>query len=255
MGRRGVTVADERRWVFNRLARDYPQRPAYPGALVRRLLQIAGGPAAAVADLGAGTGHLALPLAAGGARVYAIEPARAMLRALEAGLDARFAKSVTTVHAAAERTGLADGACDLVLVADALQWMDGERAGREAARIIRPGGALAVVEAQLGGTPFLRALSALVAEANFKARPAPAGRLSQLFATAGFRRLSTERFGHSERLEPQRLDAVLRSLSFVGPALGPDRLEALLDGARRLARAHGGAIWEREISLTWGRKT
>jgi SAM-dependent methyltransferase len=253
MGRRGITIADERRWVFNRLAGDYQNRPAYPEALVSRLLEIAGGPGAAVADLGAGTGHLALPLAAGGARVFAVEPARVMLRALQAGLNARCAQAVTAVHAPAERTGLAKGCCDLVLLADALQWVDGERTGREAARILGPGGTLAVVEANLADTPFMRSLSALVAEANFKARPAPAGRRSHLFAAAGVRGLSTERFAHAERLAPGRFDAVLRSLTFVGPALGPDRLAALLDGARRLAEVHGGAVWVRDISLTWGR--
>ncbi len=251
MGRRGILVSDDASWVFNRLAAHYPARPGYPEALWRRLLEIAGGPGPIVADMGAGTGHLALPLAAGGARVFAVEPARAMLRALEA----RRTPAVVPVHAAAERTGLAGGRCDLVLVADALQWMNAEQAGREAARILRPGGALAVVEARLADTPFLHALSALIAEANFKARPSPAGRRAQLFAAADIRRLSSDRFAHAEPLSPERLDAVLRSLSFVGPALGPRRLGDLLAAARSLAAAHGGAVWERDISLTWGRTT
>jgi hypothetical protein len=48
---------------------------------------------------------------------------------------------------------------------------------------------------------------------------------------------------------------VLRSLSLVGPALGPPALAGLLAGARRAAERHGGALWAREISLTWGRRT
>jgi predicted RNA methylase len=68
--------------VFNRLAEDYRRRPGYSTGLAERLLALAGGPGARVADLGAGTGHLALPLARLGARVHAVEPARAMLAAL-----------------------------------------------------------------------------------------------------------------------------------------------------------------------------
>ena len=54
-------------------------------------------------------------------------------------------------------------------------------------------------------------------------------------------------------LPPERLDAVLRSLSLVGPALGPDRLAGLLAEARKLAATSGGATWTRELRLTWGR--
>ena len=100
MGRRGASPADARRWVFNRLAEDYRQRPGYPAPLVARLLSLAGGPGARVADLGAGTGQLALPLAALGAEVHAVEPARAMLDVLAAAR----APGVTAVHAAAEET-------------------------------------------------------------------------------------------------------------------------------------------------------
>ncbi len=131
MSRRGAKPTDPSRWVFNRLAEDYRARPGYPPALVARLLALAGGPGARVADLGAGTGQLAIPLARLGARVDAIEPARAMLDVLAE--DAR-GLAVTPVHAAAEKTGLDPRAFDLVLLADAAQWVDPERAGREIAQ-------------------------------------------------------------------------------------------------------------------------
>ncbi len=135
MGRRDASPADARRWVFNRLAEDYRQRPGYPAPLVARLLALAGGPGARVADLGAGTGQLALPLAAlgrGGARGragagHARRPRRAAC-----------APRLTPVHAAAEETGLAGDAFDLVVLADALQWIDPERGAREAARLLGP---------------------------------------------------------------------------------------------------------------------
>ncbi|HEX9049250.1 MAG TPA: class I SAM-dependent methyltransferase [Anaeromyxobacter sp.] len=250
MSRRRVKPTDPSRWVFNRLAADYRARPGYPAALAERLLAIAGGPGARVADLGAGTGQLAIPLARLGARVDAVEPARAMLDVLAE--DAR-GIAVTPVHAAAEATGLPAGACDLVLLADAAQWVDPELAGREIARLLAPAGVLAIVEPRLGDTPFLRALSSLLEAANPKARRVapPAG---LVLSVAGLGAPAEERFRDEVALEPARLDAVLRSLSYVGPALGPGKLASLLADARALAARHGGAIWTREILLRWTRR-
>ena len=268
MGRRGIRPTDDARWVFNRLAGDYAARPGYPDALVDRLLALAGGPGAAIADLGAGLGHLALPLSARGARVAAVEPARAMLDAL-AQRAAAAGAPVRALHAAAESTGLDAASADLAVLADVLQWVDPDAAGRELARVVRPGGAVAVVEARLADTPFLRDLVSLLTAANFKAptatdggeRPAAAGdappvptpRLAQLLAGAGARGTARETFRHEERLAPERLEAVLRSLSYVGPALGPSARDATLARAHALAEAHGGAVWAREVTLTWGR--
>jgi SAM-dependent methyltransferase len=245
VSRRGVSVTDPSRWVFNRLAGDYRRRPGYPPALVARLLALAGGPGARVADLGAGTGHLAVPLARLGARVHAVEPARAMLDLLAA--DAA-GLPVEPVHAAAEETGLPAGAFDLVVVADALHWIDPDRGGREVARLLAPRGALAVVVPALADTPFLSALRERLARANPKARPRPPP-VAQLCAAAGLPPPARERFEDEVLLDDEALSAVVRSLSYAGPALGPGALDRLLADVRALAREHGGAVWRRELLL------
>jgi SAM-dependent methyltransferase len=247
VSRRSVPVDEDGRWVFNRLAEDYPARPGYPARLVARLAALGGGAGARAADLGAGTGLLSLPLATAGLLVHAVEPARAMIAAMRP-----LAAGVTTVHASAESTGLPAGAFDLVVLADALQWTDAALAGREAARLLRPAGVLAVVEPRFAPTPFMSALSGLLVAANPKARRPPLA-LQLFFSHAGARSHATERFEHVERLDPPRLEAVLRSLSLVGPALGPSRLAALLEEARQLATAHGGAEWSRQLLLHWAR--
>jgi SAM-dependent methyltransferase len=252
MGRRGVRIEDAERWVFNRLASDYRARPGYPPELLDRLAVLAGGPGRTVVDLGAGTGLVALPLAARGLEVIAVEPAEEMLRLLKDGAGPR----VLPLHAAAEATGLAAASLDLAVLADALHWVEPGAVGREIARLARPGAAVAVVEAVPSATPFMAAVMALVEDANFKARrsSSAAARREHLLRAAGASRPATERFEHTEELAPERLGAVLRSLSLVGPALGERAVEGLVDSARRLADGAGGAVWARVITLTWARR-
>jgi len=245
MGRRSASVADPSRWVFNRVAEHYRRRPGYPEPLLARLAEAAG-PSGRVADLGAGTGHLALPLAARGLRVTAVEPAKAMLAALAAEAPTGLA----CVHASAEETGLPGGSFELALVADALHWLDPERAGREIARLLVPEGTVAVVEAVPATTPFMAELGALLDATNPR-RPSPAaGRLRQLLALAGAEAGPPQHFASEVPLDEGQLAAVLRSLSYVGPALGDEALGPLLASARELARRHGGARWSRALTLT-----
>ena len=96
-----------------------------------------------VADIGAGTGKMSELLARAGAVVDAVEPSKAM-RAQASSIP-----GVTWHGGVAEDTGLPDGAFDIVVFAQSWHWVDSELAGREAARILTPGGTLGIVWNQM----------------------------------------------------------------------------------------------------------
>jgi SAM-dependent methyltransferase len=237
--------------VFERLADAYRARPGYPEELWTRLLALAP-PPSRIVDVGAGTGHLAIPLARAGARVVAVEPARAMLAVCAERLGDL---AMELVCAPAEFTGLSDASADLVLLADAAQWVDPEAAGREAHRLLAPSGTAATVEARPADTPFMRALEGLLESANPERRPQGPGRGRQwlALASAGASVHAVE-VAHGVQLTPSELEAVLHSLSFLAPALGPARMAHLVADASSLAEKHNGAHWQRVLRLSWARK-
>jgi SAM-dependent methyltransferase len=116
-------------------------RPGYGDEVVdalRRELALAGG--ARVLDLGAGTGKLSRPLLRAGLDVVAVEP-------LE-GMRARLAREIGAERVragAAEALPLGDGSVDAVTAADAFHWFDHAPALAEIARVLRPGGGLALL--------------------------------------------------------------------------------------------------------------
>ena len=137
----------------------YAARPAYPEALLERLIARAGvGPGDGVADLGAGTGIFTAQLAARGLGVIALEPNPAM-RAQAPALP-----GVTWHDGRFEATGLADGAVRWVTAAQAFHWADPPRALPELHRVLAPGGALTALwnDRRDDDSPVLAATAAII---------------------------------------------------------------------------------------------
>ena len=237
--------------VFERLADDYRCRPPYPDALVERLSELAG-EGRPVVDLGAGTGLLAAPLAHRGHRVFAVEPARAMLAVCA---EACSGLPVIPVLAPAESTGLEAPGAGLVLLADAVHWVRPDAAGTEAHRLLAPDGVAAVVAPEPMDTPFMRGVRSLLVSANPKARSLSTGARTRQFLAlaAGPGRPRVEDWEHRVLLAPEALRCVVRSLSYGGPALGPSRMDRLLDEVEALG-AREGREWARVLRLAWLRR-
>lgn len=203
-----------------------------------------------VADLGAGIGHVALPMAERGFDVIAVEPAQAMLERLRMEARGRRLK-VRAMHATAEALPLADASLDLALVADALHFLDAELIAREIARVLAPKGALAIVTCELGKTPFMQSLVELI-EAAVPRRPRNLDQnLVQVAAITGIRFAHARLFHDETPVDGGTLERILRSISFIGQAMNPARFAAFR------ARVHalpGRPTWARTFTLRAGRR-
>lgn len=123
---------------FGKAVDEYERaRPSYPRLAVDWLVP---DDAQKVLDLGAGTGKFTRSLVERGLDVLAVEPDDAMRAALSAALP-----TVRALAGTAENIPLPDASIDLVTAAQAWHWVDEECALPEAARVLRPGGSLALI--------------------------------------------------------------------------------------------------------------
>jgi ubiquinone/menaquinone biosynthesis C-methylase UbiE len=136
-----VLTDDDRRaqaLSFGAVADAYERsRPGYPNDAVRWL---AGEEPRDVVDLAAGTGKLTRSLVALGHRVTAVEPVPEMLAQLRTAVP-----GAIPLSGSAESIPLDDESADVVTVAQAFHWFDRSVALREIARVLRPGGRIALV--------------------------------------------------------------------------------------------------------------
>ena len=118
-------------------------RPGYPDDAVEWILSHVDtddGALPDVVDLGAGTGKLTASFVGHAASVTAVEPDGAMLAALEARLP-----GVVALEGSAEAVPVGAASADLVTMAQAWHWVDPVAASAEVARVLRPGGVLALL--------------------------------------------------------------------------------------------------------------
>jgi ubiquinone/menaquinone biosynthesis C-methylase UbiE len=132
--------------VFNEVAVEYDRnRPAYPDALVDQALGVAGITGGdRVLEVGCGTGQLTRSLIAHRLRVTAVEPGDQLIRIAQRNL--RGTAEVEFIHGRLEDVDLPRASYAAVFSASAIHWVDPDLGWRKIARLLAPGGTLALIQ-------------------------------------------------------------------------------------------------------------
>jgi SAM-dependent methyltransferase len=219
--------------AFGRAAELYERaRPGWPPAAVEHALHELGlGTSSTVTEVGAGTGKLTRELVPRVARVVAVEPdeeMRAVLERVVPEADARAGR--------AEKLPLPDASVDAVLAAEAFHWFDAPAALVEFARVLRPGGGVALLwnaSADSGpGTAFEPKPPAEFWEAHerrsLRKRPQDSygsGLWREAFAASPFGELSEAGFANSLELDRDGVIDHMQSWSVIAGLPDQDRRE------------------------------
>jgi ubiquinone/menaquinone biosynthesis C-methylase UbiE len=201
-------------------------RPGYPREAVEWLT---GPPPLDVVDLGAGTGKLTQRVLELGHRVTAVEPLPEMLDRLRAAVP-----DASAVLGTAEVIPLADDSADVVTVAQAFHWFDHGPALEEIARVLRPGGHLALVwNTRDEREPWVAKLSETVGSEDASG----VERYVPILEARGFGHVERATFEHAQRLTRESLRDLVLSRSYCAVRTPEERVP-ILESVDALFDAH-----------------
>lgn len=224
---------------FDRGAQEYRRaRPSYPDDAVRWCVPEG---SRRVLDLAAGTGKLTAVLVAHGYEVTAVEPSRAMREQLTSLLPA-----VTPRPGTAEDTGLPEASVDAVTVAQAWHWFDEVAASAEIARVLRPGGTLALLRnVRDSSVDWVARFGEIIHRDDAPEQEPVAPRLGERFDEP-----ERATFAWTDRVPVRTLRTLAASRSHLLTLPGPRR-EELLDAVDELARTHPDLRGQDEVDLPY----
>ena len=251
-------MTDSTRRFSSRVENYVKYRPSYPPEIIALLASECGlTQDALVADIGSGTGLLAELFLKNGNRVFGVEPNREMREAGERLLGGY--SNFTSADGTAEATTLGDRSVDIVTAGQAFHWFDRARARAEFARILRPGGWVALVwnERRVGTTPFLEAYERLLRTyageyATLNHRQVDQDMIAAFFAAGTFRSAT---FENRQVFDFEGVKGRLLSSSYT-PEPGHPQYQPMLDELAAIVRAHGidGTVaFEYDTNVYYGR--
>ena len=213
-------------------------RPEYPAEAVAWVvdeLELREG--RMVLDLGAGTGKLTRALVQTGARVIAVEPGEAMLGELR-----RVLPEVEALLGGAEAIPLGDKSVDAITVGQAFHWFRPEEAVPELHRVLRTGGAVALVwNSRDQARPLQRTISELIKPLVPEGRPPVGESANALERSDLFGPVERRTFPFVQRLDADGVADRIASVSFVAAAPADVRAE-LERKLREAVAAEGGTV-------------
>ena len=245
---------------FSTRADDYARyRPSYPAGVVDILASHCGlKKTSLIADIGSGTGFLSELFLKNGNRVLGIEP-NAVMRLTAERLLAGY-ENFASLEATAEATSLETASVDFITAGQAFHWFDREKAKREFARILKPGGWVVLIwnERVLDSTPFLREYEKLLLRYGTDYENVRHERVKEeiadFFAPEWFELKSLE---NAQHFNLEGLKGRVRSSSYT-PEPGHPDFEAMLDELEQLFNAHqrnGIVTFEYQTKVYFGHLT
>jgi SAM-dependent methyltransferase len=233
-------------WTADWTAEAYERgRPDYAGAAVDfALAPIRDRPGLRVLDLGAGTGKLTRLFTDRGIDTVAVEPADGMRAVL-----ARVVRAAAALPGTAEAIPLPDASVDLVAAGQAFHWFDRAVALPEIARVLRPGGLLALFyNARDDAVAWVRTLSELIGETGDHGsvtRDFEPPDLGPLFGPG-----EVFRTAHEQPLDARSLVDLVASRSYA-IRMAPAERAKLLDQVAELARTHPALVGRQHFSMPY----
>ena len=156
--------------IFNSLAAQYDAyRPHYPPEALSFLVTLADLDSDSdVADVGTGTGRVAIELAKYVRIVYGIDTASAMLERLIESAQEEWLGNIRTIETSGEDTTLPDESVDLAVLAQSFHWMDKPAVLREMHRILNPNKPMVIMWNQTTNTSdnYYKEIISLIKEYN-----------------------------------------------------------------------------------------
>jgi len=235
---------------FGRSAAAYERgRPDYPAAAVRHLGRVLHlGPGTIVVDLGSGTGKFTRALAPLGATRLAVEPMAGMRRVFATAVP-----GVPVVDGTAESIPLPDGFADAVVCAQSFHWFRPRRAMREIARVLRPGGGLAMLwNTRDETTAWSHRISRIVARYRWMSPRSRDARWQPAFSRPNpwFGPLHERRFRHVQRGTVATFVERTLSVSVIAN-LPPARQRAVADEVRAAIASDPANRGRRQLVLPY----
>lgn len=210
---------------FGNAVEEYERsRPTYPAEAAAWLLPA---DAKTVLDLGAGTGKFTRSLVAQGLDVIAVEPDVVMLASLQASIP-----GVKALKGTAESIPLPDNSVDVVTIAQAWHWMNHAQAKQEIARVLRPGGTLALIyNLRDESVPWVKRLGEAMGRSE-----AERALDETVIIGEPFGEIEIARFDWNTETTTESLIELVKSRSYVITAK-PEEREDLFDRVRAVLRA------------------